>query len=432
MFAFFPAGSLRPASKNLPDDLKPLINGRSRLAPVLRNFICCASALFLLSLFLASTSPDAASGQTQGTNTCEQESNFYNYQCSENGCTEPWKVSGVELRTCGDAAKTCCYTRKTGENTCKYEDPDLNYQCFENGCAESWRASGHRSCGDDAKTCCYTPKTEKNTCQQEDKRYNYQCFENGCAEPWEKSTLRSCGDAAKTCCYTPKTQEEKEKEGGSGSPDGQFESTWDTTKTSFQSSDENQITLPLDDGGDYDFTVDWGDGSTSRITSWNSPDKTHTYQNPGTYTLKITGQIEGFGFSYLGDKAKIIRITKWGPLKLGNQGGYFHGASNLVDITDKPDLTGTTNLANMFDGASKFNGNINSWDVSAATNMNSMFKDAASFNRAPEQLGRFQQQQTCEACSRAPPASTSLWKAGTCQQQHTWAQCSIPADSTSP
>ena len=160
-----------------------------------------------------------------------------------------------------------------------------------------------------------------------------------------------------------------------------FLSVWDTTKTSSGSSSSKQIRLPLYNGGKYNFTVDWGDGNVSKVTSYNSANRTHTYDNSGTYTVKITGQIEGFRFNNAGDRNKLINITNWGPLNLGNLGGYFYGASNLVEILGKPNLTGTTNFQNMFRSAAKFNGSISGWDVSSVTNMNSMFYYATSFNQ---------------------------------------------------
>ncbi len=48
-----------------------------------------------------------------------------------------------------------------------------------------------------------------------------------------------------------------------------FESTWDTTLTSLGSSLGNQVMLPLELTGIYNFFVDWGDGNTDNITVWN-------------------------------------------------------------------------------------------------------------------------------------------------------------------
>lgn len=44
-----------------------------------------------------------------------------------------------------------------------------------------------------------------------------------------------------------------------------FVSIWDTTKTNPDSSDSNQVCLPLYDSGEYNFTVYWGDGTHDNI-----------------------------------------------------------------------------------------------------------------------------------------------------------------------
>ena len=79
---------------------------------------------------------------------------------------------------------------------------------------------------------------------------------------------------------------------------------WKTDNTG--TSADDQITLPLYDGGSYNFTVDWGDGGpTSAITAWNDADKTHTFVGgAGTYTVTMTGNagdITGFRFDNGGE-----------------------------------------------------------------------------------------------------------------------------------
>ncbi len=71
------------------------------------------------------------------------------------------------------------------------------------------------------------------------------------------------------------------------SPD-EFLSVWDTIKTSSGSSLSNQVTLPLHWSGDYNFIVDWGDGSNDTITDGDQLEKTHTYTFEGMYTINIT------------------------------------------------------------------------------------------------------------------------------------------------
>ncbi len=154
--------------------------------------------------------------------------------------------------------------------------------------------------------------------------------------------------------------------------------------------------------------VDWGDGSSETITSWDSPGKTHTYATPDSYIVTIAGTISGWSFSPSGDNKKILEITNWGALGFGDTSSQFHGCSNLtISATDTPDLSGTTSFFRMFSGcgsltavpsierwdtsnitdmsamfmhASLFNQSLAGWDTSKVTNMNSMFSYCTSFN----------------------------------------------------
>jgi surface protein len=158
-----------------------------------------------------------------------------------------------------------------------------------------------------------------------------------------------------------------------------FISVWDTALGDGNPS----IILPLVASGNYNFSVNWGDGNTDTITAWNQAETTHTYATGGEYTLTITGTIEGWQFQGVGDFQKITSITDVGLLKLGNEGSYFTGCSNLTTIGGTFDLIGTTNLYYMFLDCSSLtsvNG-IESWDVSAVTNMGGMFNNATAFDQ---------------------------------------------------
>ena len=63
-----------------------------------------------------------------------------------------------------------------------------------------------------------------------------------------------------------------------------FISLWDTTEDG--ESNSNQIKLPLESSGTYNFVVDWGDGSNDTITSYNQDEVTHTYSQGGIYEIK--------------------------------------------------------------------------------------------------------------------------------------------------
>ncbi|BAV94756.1 BspA family leucine-rich repeat surface protein [Ichthyobacterium seriolicida] len=158
----------------------------------------------------------------------------------------------------------------------------------------------------------------------------------------------------------------------------------------------NMIKLPIYKGGDYDFVVDWGDGSEKeRVTFFDDLASLHEYETDGNYTITITGKIEGFNFGKVQTSSEnIISIEDWGDLKLlnsvyllrpgfytGSNVGVFEDCTKLVSLPlDSPNLEGVTDVTNMFEGTTSFNGDISKWDVSKVTNMAGMFKNAKSFN----------------------------------------------------
>ena len=216
-----------------------------------------------------------------------------------------------------------------------------------------------------------------------------------------------------------------------------FISRWKTDYPGI--TDNNQIELPLVENGTYDFTVQWGDGTTSRITSWDDPDKLHTYPTPGIYTVEIEGIIVGWQFNislleikekwpdgfgnyvsenpemgaedlyFIFDERKIVEISQWGTLAFGDTDSQFLGCANMNIIAlDAPDLSKTTSLfgafaachgltdvpgmANwdvstitngwaLFYRAGAFNGSVSNWDTSSFTTIRSIFSYAESFNQ---------------------------------------------------
>jgi len=108
-----------------------------------------------------------------------------------------------------------------------------------------------------------------------------------------------------------------------------------------------QVTLPLlrtyNSGVSfyqYNFTVNYGDGTDLKtITAYNDPDGIHTYVNPGTYRLKISGLCENFHIkdAYYDNTAfglLITRIIHWGQTKFININ--FTECFNLKSI-NKPE-----------------------------------------------------------------------------------------------
>ena len=162
---------------------------------------------------------------------------------------------------------------------------------------------------------------------------------------------------------------------------GIFQSTWKTDNAGVSSS--TQIELPLLSGGTYNFWIDWGDGSTTNVTSYSQ--RTHTYASAGTYTIRATGTVGiwQFGTGTTNDKLKILTISSWGKLIL--RPTAFYGCSNLTlsGITDVPNLSTVTSLSSTFAFCPLITtiGRLNEWDMSTITSMQAMFYTSGNFNQ---------------------------------------------------
>lgn len=157
-----------------------------------------------------------------------------------------------------------------------------------------------------------------------------------------------------------------------------FEFTVKTNNTGVSST--TQFKLPLVSNGSINFIVDWGDNTTSTITSFNQAETTHTYSTAGTYTVKIAGILRGFRFANGGDKLKFLTVTKWGCLNITDD-QIFYGCTNLTcSATDSPLIT-STSLSNCFRSCTNFNGAIGNWDVSNVTSMERTFQSCWFFNQ---------------------------------------------------
>ena len=163
-----------------------------------------------------------------------------------------------------------------------------------------------------------------------------------------------------------------------------FRSTWKLTGFS------PSITLPLVEGYKYNFTVDWGDGSSSEITAHDDPDKRHLYATTGEYKLVIEGTLEAWSFiPGMGGNPNLIRsVEDFGDLGYKNLSKAFFRCKNL-EAFEGGVTSGVTDMSSMFEGTRDFPNKVtpdtSGWDVSKVTDMNSMFKNAV--NATPDTSG---------------------------------------------
>jgi hypothetical protein len=123
------------------------------------------------------------------------------------------------------------------------------------------------------------------------------------------------------------------------------------------------ITLPFINGYNYNCEIDWGDNTPlTQITSYNDPNRIHTYSTVGDYQISINGVMETLYFNGTGDKDKIISIDAWGETNLKSLRRAFKGCTNLKKIVDGNSITG---------------------DISSVTNMESAFQSCTSLIKFP-------------------------------------------------
>jgi surface protein len=198
-----------------------------------------------------------------------------------------------------------------------------------------------------------------------------------------------------------------------GAKETRYIATFNTANTSAGSSASNQVALPLlSTGGTYNFTVEWGDGTSNLITSGTQAERTHTYASAGVYDIKISGLLRGWRFANTGDALKILEIKNWGksieytsntnialgsyfgcsnmnftatdtPVLLGSVAGFFRSCPELVGNSsiNNWNVANVLDFGSMFRDAVKFNQNIGSWNVANATIFSSMFNGASAFNQ---------------------------------------------------
>jgi surface protein len=189
---------------------------------------------------------------------------------------------------------------------------------------------------------------------------------------------------------------------------------------------DNSLILPLNNY--MNVIIDWGDDTTPYVSEpgvlkYVADIPSHDYATPAdgtqvsiyiydvpsclaTYQYESRGCVPHFGNinSYTG--SDIIIGVQFGKLRTESFAYAFNTATELIDVTGKPektvtDMTGlfygcssfvgdtsslskwnTSNVLdmnNMFNGCTLFNASLKKWDVSSVQNMNKMFYVCSSF-----------------------------------------------------
>lgn len=175
---------------------------------------------------------------------------------------------------------------------------------------------------------------------------------------------------------------------------GSFVTTWQTDAAS------ETIYIGLNNEYDYDFTIDWGDGTVEDIVMAKDPQTPmyleHAYAEAKEHTVAISGDFPAIqmyviypdnGLELNLDPAPkagygLTGIEQWGTIQWQTMYDAFRVASTLehYNATDAPDLSQVTTMRSMFRNASLFNADLSDWNVGNVTNMIALFKGAYAFN----------------------------------------------------
>jgi hypothetical protein len=163
---------------------------------------------------------------------------------------------------------------------------------------------------------------------------------------------------------------------GGFDPDA-FVMTVDTTQAG---SASDTFILRCGNTGTYNATIDWGDDSTSEITTYNDADLTHVYASGGVYTVIVTGTLPYVHYNNFGDKAKVMTIEQWGSVGFESMFDSFQGCSNLrLNATDTVLLPAI--CQNMFRDCTSLNDSLASLDMTNVTHLTGFIFGATSFNQ---------------------------------------------------
>jgi hypothetical protein len=127
-------------------------------------------------------------------------------------------------------------------------------------------------------------------------------------------------------------------------------------------------------------TIKWGDGSMEDFVNGAKP--SHTYEEPGSYRVRVTGTAEGSydsSGSLIDDRDWLVDIEAWGAeFIMDNWANAFDAKRNFsVTATDEPHFRTASDASNMFRGTSLVEPlRLAHWTTTNIANANSFFANS--------------------------------------------------------
>ena len=138
------------------------------------------------------------------------------------------------------------------------------------------------------------------------------------------------------------------------------------------------FTIPCQNVGTFNATIDWGDGSSdSTITTYNDADLAHTYATAGTHTITISGTFPNIHFNNAGDASKVRTVTNLGSVGWTRLDDAWWGCDGMTSFeAGDCDTSSVTNILNMVrDTTSLTVCDVTTMDVSSVITMQRAFQN---------------------------------------------------------
>ena len=170
-----------------------------------------------------------------------------------------------------------------------------------------------------------------------------------------------------------------------------FEFNINTNSLSAGSNDAVTFQFPLNSSSLIDGTIDWGDGNTNVVTSYDDVfsgetlSVAHTYASGGDYNVTFTGTLSGWAFNGSGDRNKMRDVSSWGNLVLNREGGFKDCALLTVSATDLLTIIGEGSKSAFSNTDAMTSINVTNFNMTNATDAAFMFANKTSLNLIGEE-----------------------------------------------
>jgi surface protein len=157
---------------------------------------------------------------------------------------------------------------------------------------------------------------------------------------------------------------------GGTAPPAPFDMTVRTTAAN------ETFTIRCKSVGSFNATVDWGDGSSSTVTTYNSANLVHTYASAGDHAISVSGTFPNIDFNNSSSAAKVIAVTNFGEVGWnGSLSRAFWGCTNMTSFTSGvTDTSGITSLQYFWRNCENLTSiDVSTFDTSNVTQMDQMF-----------------------------------------------------------